>query len=625
MKNRKRNRIAALLGISLAISSICGCGGFSGGSRGEEAGGYAAGEEMQTGEENAGGAGGQSGKGTAAGEKRTQAGALPAEKEPVPDISEIGLLDKKLLYSSDDETSVVTMYLTVRRGNASEGTDHSWEEINTYSAYYYDELGIDRYQVEGLLQMGDENGPAAGELGYTDNVPNATVQIRGQTSSRAPQKNYKIRLKDGKGLWRQQQTINLNKHQSDGLRFRNKLGFDLLKGIPQTMSLRTQFVHLYVKDETDGKEGKFEDYGLYTQVEQLNKKGMRAHGLDPNGHLYKINRCEFYRYEDTIKPADDPSFDQAAFDNLLECKANNDHTKLIRLLDDVNDYSIPPSELLEKHFDVENLTYWMAFHILVGNVDTQNRNFYLYSPQNSEKWYILSWDNDAIFKAVENELLEYIEEGSWESGISNYWGNVLFQRCLKSDEFRNRLDGAITDLKGYLSQARLESMVKQYREAVEPYVYRMPDRQYASLTPEGYDQVAETLYEQVEKNYQGYLDSLKKPLPFFMGTPAVNGGKWELKWDTAYDFQKEDITYEVTISDRLDMQNVLVSYRGAWPVLEMDPLPEGQYFIRAKAVDASGNEQDPFDYYVTENGKVFGTKCFYVLPDGTIEEDIYEE
>ena len=33
--------------------------------------------------------------------------------------------------------------------------------------------------------------------------------------------------------------------------------------------------------------------------------------------------------------------------------------------------------------------------------------------------------------------------GSWEVGVSNYWGNILFQRCLKSDAFREKLDQVI--------------------------------------------------------------------------------------------------------------------------------------------------------------------------------------
>ena len=151
---------------------------------------------------------------------------------------------------------------------------------------------VERYQVAGLLQVGDENGPTQGEVGYGESVPNATVQIRGQTSSQNAQKNYKIELKKNKGTWRGQRTINLNKHMTEGMRFRNKLAYDLIRGIPQMVGLRTQFVHLYVKDNTEESGVKFEDYGIYTQVEQLNKTALKSHGLDSNGQLYKIRSEE---------------------------------------------------------------------------------------------------------------------------------------------------------------------------------------------------------------------------------------------------------------------------------------------------------------------------------------------
>ena len=83
----------------------------------------------------------------------------------------------------------------------------------------------------------------------------------------------------------------------EGLRFRNKMAYDLIEGIPQMTGLRTQFVHLYVRDLTTGSGAAFEDYGLYTQVEQLNKTALKTHGLDRNGQLYKVNSFEFQRYE----------------------------------------------------------------------------------------------------------------------------------------------------------------------------------------------------------------------------------------------------------------------------------------------------------------------------------------
>ena len=255
------------------------------------------------------------------------------DKQEIQTESDIHLRDKDLLYTMYDNTEIVTMYLTVSTGNEGEGTNHTWEEINTYSAYDYDRMGVERYKVAGLLQVGDENGLIPGELGYGQVAANCTVQIRGQTSSRSPQKNYKISIKDNKGDWRGQTTIALNKHQTEGLRFRNKLALDLISGIDEIMGLRTTFVRLYVKDTTAGPNAKFQDYGIYTQVEQLNKTALKAHGLDNRGHLYKINFCEFYRYEDTIVLKDDPRYDVKKFEEILEIKGDDDHTKLIKMLE----------------------------------------------------------------------------------------------------------------------------------------------------------------------------------------------------------------------------------------------------------------------------------------------------
>ena len=547
-------------------------------------------------------------------------------KEEPASLDDLHLRDNPLLYANRDPADVVTMYLTVSTGNAAENTNHTWQEINTYSVYDYDAMGVDRYQVAGLIQVGDETGPLPGELGYGQSAPNCTVQIRGQTSSRGTQKNYKISVKDNKGEWNGQTTLALNKHQSDGLRFRNKMAYDLMAGIDEMMGLRTTFVHLYVKDTTAGGNGEFVDYGLYTQVEQLNKTALKAHGLDKNGHLYKINFFEFYRYEDTIKMADDPTYDQKAFENLLEIKGDDDHTKLIEMLEAVNDYFIPAEEVLEEYFDVENLAYWMAFHILMGNHDTQSRNVYLYSPLNSHKWYFYSWDNDAMMKGLENRLANRSEGQGWEQGVSNYWGNVLFQRALKTETFRQALDAAVEDLKTYLSPERIDAMAAQYSAIVKPYVYRMPDIQNAPLTEAEYDQVAAALSEEIETNYRSYQESYNKPMPFYIGVPEYQDGKLVYRWDGAYDFDAETITYTFELATDYTFTNVLLRQEGVLlPEITGDALPAGQYFIRVTAQNASGYEQYAFDYYVIDSGKVYGTKCFYVEADGTIVEDVYEE
>lgn len=472
-----------------------------------------------------------------------------------------------------------------------------------------------------MLQVGDEQGPVSGELGFGESAPNATVQIRGQSSSKNEQKNYKIELKSGKGKWRGQRTIALNKHMGEGLRFRNKMAYDLIKGIDQMMGLRTQFVHLYVKDETSGSDS-FDDYGLYTQVEQLNKTALQVHGLDKNGQLYKVNYFEFYRDEDVIKLADDPDYDQAKFEEKLEIKGDNDHTKLIAMLNDLNDYSVPMGEILGKYFDTENLAYWMAFQLLTGNTDTQSRNMYLYSPTNSDTFYVLDWDNDGMLMRKEYEIRQRSEGQSWENGVSNYWGNILFRRCLQTKSFRTALGKAVKDEYKYMSADRINSMVRRYRSIVEPYVRKMPDSMHEPLTSSQYDTVANQLHSEIEQNYQTYRTGFNKPMPFYIGKPTPTNGKLKLSWDVSYDFNDEDLRYTVTVAKDYEGKDVVFTQSDlVLPEAVMDMPGEGQYFIKVSVRNASGETQDAFDYYVTDGNKVYGTKCFYVKADGSIVED----
>ena len=536
--------------------------------------------------------------------------------------------DNDLLYANDDDTSVITMYLTVSKGTASENTNHTWEEINTYSVYDYNEMGVERYAVNGLLQVGDENGPLEGELGYGRYIPNATVTIRGQTSSRYSQKNYKIKLMDGVGEWNEQRTINLNKHQSDGLRFRNKLAYDLLEELPGMMALQTQFVHLYVKDETEGANAKFEDYGLYTQVEQPNKRFLERHGLDKNGHLYKINFFEFYRYADVIMLKSDANYDVKAFEERIEIKGDDNHSKLISMLEDVNDESQSIDDVLERWFDVDNFASWMAFHILIGNIDTQSRNTLLYSPLNENKWYFISWDNDGSLDRTETYVKSGRSEIGWEYGICNYWGNVLFRRAFKSENFRTLLNEKVEEFYALLTEEKLQGMIESYAEVVKPFVYGEVDKYYARVTESDYDYVCQQIPEEIAQNYQLYKESYEVPMPFFIGVPEAKEDAIEFTWDSSYDFEQENIFYSFELADNLEFQNPLATEKGIFvPGYTYEgSLEPGQYFVRVKSVNESGKEQYAFDYYVTQQSeKKYGIMCFYVMLDGSIGVQENEE
>ena len=85
---------------------------------------------------------------------------------------------------------------------------------------------------------------------------------------------------------------------------------------------------------------------------------------------------------------------------------------------------------------VENIAYWLAFQLLTGNIDTQSRNMYLYSPQNSD-YMVSCWTGitTVCSAARSDKLIQLSDTESWEWGISNYWGNVLFRRCLQTASY----------------------------------------------------------------------------------------------------------------------------------------------------------------------------------------------
>lgn len=543
------------------------------------------------------------------------------EKEPVPDINSVTLKDDKTVYAGDDDGSIVTMYLTVRRGNSADNTDHSWAEVNQYSVYDYVSMGVERYGVEAILQVGDENGPLAGELGYKALVPNAIVNVRGASTSKMPQKSYKISLMENAGTWKEQKTIALNKHVFDITRFRNKLSYDYIEQIPDMIGLRTQFVHLYVKDETNGaSKTKFVDYGLFTQVEQPNTRYLKNHGLDSGGQLYKATFFEFLRYKGKLELITDSSYNEAEFNSILEVKGDEDHTKLLQMLEELNDYSKSIEDVFERYFDRENYLSWLAFNILSGNIDTQSRNFYLYSPTNSNTWYFLPWDCDESWSRYEDAVING-EEPGFEAGLSNYWSSTLHNRVLALPKYRALLDEKIQSLRKIMTPEKTKAMIDTYRPIVDKYIFSMPDNMYLRATKNEWDKVYNEIPYEVERNYALYLESLEKPMPFYLGVPEpVDGKKLKYLWNAAYDLDAEDITYKFELSRtyRFD-HNIFEASDLKLPTITLDELPAGQYFYRVTATNESGYSQKAIDYYVdTHSDKHHGVVCFYVLENGDV-------
>jgi len=545
-------------------------------------------------------------------------------------LEEGNIKDNEELYENEDDTSVTVMYLTVSSGNEADGSNHTWQEVNTYSSEYYRDLGIDRYKVEGILQI-DEEGDGLDEnsYGYGEEVPNVSVQVRGQTSSRNEIKNYKIRIKDGKEEYHEQRTLNLNKHIGDPYRFVNKMSYDLLDTIPQLMSARTQFVHLYVKDLTAENSDQYVDYGLYTMVEQINRTYLKNHKLDENGQLYKVTFFEWDKYDAVMMDPEDPEFDRAEFERYIEIKGDEDPQKIQNIVNKIHNYNIPIDEIIEEHFDTENLCYWMAFNLMIGNNDVGARNLYLYSPLNSEKFYFICWDMDASFKRTYTEWRGRSSDMSWEDGISKFYGLTLVRRMMKEEKYRKMLEDAVDDIyANYVNHDTVSQRVEMYKGVTLQYLYTYHESEDGTVDDVWtYNMLTSGIPDEVDRNYMIFKESLNNPWPFFVDMPMKNeeGTEITLNWGVSYDVNDQEVTYDLILARDFLFTDIVDEQKDLnVPSYTIDMLEPGTYYLRVVSKNESGYTMECFDYISASGyGKIYGCYCFTVDEKGKIE--FYEE
>jgi spore coat protein H len=507
-------------------------------------------------------------------------------------LNSIKLVDNDKLYKEDDISDIEELYVTILPPSNNEYvTFHVLNNNINLTNNKYD------YKSEIVI---DYNRDINNSL-----TANATIEIRGQTARLSAQKSYKIKLYDNTDLWYGLKTINLNKHFYDDLRIRNKLSFDYFKNIQDFISLRTKFVKLYVRDlsENEGNND-YINYGLYTAVEQPSKSFLQTHNLDVNGHLYKAEFFEFMKYS-SIKLKDDFTYDKVEFEKILEIIGSEDHDKLISMIEAVNDYSQDINKVVDKYFDRDNLLTWLGINILFNNRDSNSRNFLLYSPLNSEKWFFLPWDYDDAWKNTTT--------ARWEGNISNYWGMILFNRLFKDIDNVNMLTSKIKELTKTINKNNTLKLLNNYHKVVKGNIYVLPDSEFIYKTSDDYDNEYFSLGDFTEKRLIEYNKSLENPMPIYLGEPIKKGEDHEFRWDASYDLQSDELTYDYILSKDLDFSDIVVSYEGLHTLhCHVDNLDKGKYYWKVIVRDSKGNWQEAFDNYIYNDEIYYGCKEYVV-------------
>jgi spore coat protein H len=521
-------------------------------------------------------------------------------------------MEDKRVYEKDEVDSITNFYVTILHSGSN--------DLNFYGLnHWYDDGNIlkESPKLDVIIQVGDETGPTKGSLGAQENLTNASIEIRGNSSKVVAQKSYKIKLSDNAGLWNGQSVINLNKHIDDITRVRNKLSFDYFKDIPNFTSLRTQFVNLHIKDLTgETPDTEYVDYGLFTQIEQPNKRFLNSHGLHPNSNLYKANLFEFFEYPDQLKLATDPEYNKNEFESVLQIKGSEDHTNLLAMLEAVNDFEHNINDVVDQYFNRENYLTWLAVNILLGNIDTDAQNYYLYNPLNSEKFYFLPWDYDAAWGQQKEESTKIKGfTAKWQLGISNYWGSVLHQRFFKDPENVEDLSAKLEELSTVFSEQRTEEYLEKYYPIVSEYINRSPDLDDLPFRLEKFEESFWNLKNIPEENKQTYYDNLENPMPVYLGTPEMVNENYLFQWDPSYDLQGDDLTYDFQVSQSPNFSEAYVNRQalsGTSIEIPAKDLKKGKNYWRVVIKDSKGNTQEAFDRLEIDNVYYNGLLEFHV-------------
>lgn len=445
-------------------------------------------------------------------------------------------------------------------------------------------------------------------------VRTGSLRQRGQSSRESNQKSYRIEIAADSPTWRGLRVLNLNKHPYDLTRLRNRLSFDLLRLLPDLLGLRSLFVQL----EVDGV-----NLGLFTLIEQPGRTWLESRGLDPQAHLYKAVMFEFQRDSAILRNDTDPAYDRARFETRLEIFGAAHHSKLLEMLDALNDPNRPIDSVIASYFHRDNYLDWLASAVLLDNKDTSSQNFLLYSPSDASTWHFVPWDYDGAWGFYDQpDQRSARTQPRWREGIANWWGATLHRRFLSEthnlDDLRLRIQTLADTL---FTPTTISNRVLALSRTIRPHLLEAPDLHELPLSM---DQPAATqvdletqrLTHLVESNRLTFETTLDRPMPVFLGAPESTGPSTQFRWTPSFHLLGHPITYDLQIARTPDFDPAswVHETRGLTNTTYSltQSLPPGRLFWRVLIRDTqTAAWQIPFDSYTDP---ATGTPYHGVLP-----------
>lgn len=211
---------------------------------------------------------------------------------------------------------------------------------------------------------------------------NVLVHLRGGTTASMPNPSLEFEfpsslpfhfLSDQEPV----RSFNLNTNYSDKAYLRQALSFELfrLAGLPAPQAFLM----------TTYQNGRF--HSLRTAIQRIDRPFLHAHGMDPDGPLYKM-------YDDAIDQTPGDAVSKAE----KKTREFEDASDLQQLIDAIAPSNPARFDWAAANIDLSGLINYMAVNTLLGDRDHGKKNYYLHRDLSGDgRWRILPWDKDLTF------------------------------------------------------------------------------------------------------------------------------------------------------------------------------------------------------------------------------------
>jgi hypothetical protein len=499
------------------------------------------------------------------------------------------ITEDKGIYDKDEDGSIRHLYLTVQTGvNRELNKEYSFADLNNYTDSEL--LAGEEPFCNVIMSEGTESSSVGISLfGFGETDANGQITIKGNTE-KIRLRSYQIRLYDRGGTWNDMKTINLVKNRNDLSRMKQKLGFDLLENLDDIGSLRTGFVRLFVQDTTADGPAAYRDLGIYTFIEQPNTAYLTAHGLDVNGSLYRAENFNFTRHPESLMERTDSEYDRANFEEVLNIRNAENHEKLLKMLDLLEDETVPIEELMGRYFNEDNLLTFAAVNILMSNYDAFAQEYLLYSPQNALTWYLMpSSFEDALYHKVgkDNQKIPVSFEG-----LGFLYNNLLYRRYLEAPGHLEKLLAKVEEVREVLTAEWIGQQTLTYRKSILKFLYSVPEIGLLPRAATYVEPYIASFPEIVEYNYQALLRNAKLPdAPTITRVEQSDAGA-TFNFVTNHSHRELLTKYHLEVSSSADFQVLLfASEPTTTGQIKVENLPKVTTFVRIVATDQNGKTQ----------------------------------